>query len=247
MEFRFLTIVCFLLMETAPLDKQVVTIIGSISGVKPTAMEIPNKNASSQSPFVRPLIRNTSGTMTSMKRISTQDTALTPFVKFVSTASFATAEAMEPNKVLSPTHTATAVALPEMTLLPINAILEYSVMLSFLLLIRAVFSIGSLSPVNEDCDTNKSFASMILTSAGIISPADKCMISPVTNSSIGISIFSFSSRVTVHVVVIIASSFSAAFPLLDSCRNRNTPLIMTIIKMIMAVAGSKSSGVLPSI
>ena len=50
MEFRFLTMVCFLLMETAPLARQVVTIMGSISGVKPTAMEMPNRNASNQSP-----------------------------------------------------------------------------------------------------------------------------------------------------------------------------------------------------
>lgn len=91
--------VCFLLMETAPLARQVVTIMGSISGVSPTAMEIPNKNASSQSPLVMPLMKNTSGTMISMKRISTHETALTPLVKLVSTASSATADAIEPNSV----------------------------------------------------------------------------------------------------------------------------------------------------
>ena len=86
-------------------------------------MEIPNRNASSQLPLVMPLMKNTSGTMTSMKRMSTQETALTPLVKLVSTASPATAQAMEPNIVWSPTHTATAVALPETTLLPIKAML----------------------------------------------------------------------------------------------------------------------------
>ena len=86
-------------------------------------MEIPNRNASSQSPFVMPLIKNTSGTITSIKRIKTQETALTPLVKLVSTASPATADAMEPNSVLSPTQTTTADALPETTLLPINAML----------------------------------------------------------------------------------------------------------------------------
>ena len=123
MEFKFFTMVCFLLIETAPFARQVVTIIGSISGVSPTAMEIPNRNASSQSPFVMPLIKNTSGTITSIKRIKTQETALTPLVKLVSTASPATADAMEPNNVLSPTQTTTADALPETTLLPINAML----------------------------------------------------------------------------------------------------------------------------
>ena len=124
MELRFLTMVCFLLMETAPLARQVVTIMGSISGVRPTAMEMPKRKASSQSPLVMPLMKNTRGTITVINRISTQETAFTPLVKLVSTASPATAEAMEPNRVLSPTHTATAQALPDTTLLPIKAMLE---------------------------------------------------------------------------------------------------------------------------
>ena len=115
--------VCFLLIETAPFARQVVTIIGSISGVSPTATEIPNRKASSQSPFVIPLIKNTNGTMTSINRIRTHETALTPLVKLVSTASPAIADAIEPNRVRSPVQTTTAVALPEITLLPIKAIL----------------------------------------------------------------------------------------------------------------------------
>lgn len=107
-------------METAPFARQVVTIIGSISGVSPTAMDIPNRNASSQSPLVIPLTKNTRGTITSIKRIKTYDTALTPFVKLVSTASPATADAIEPNNVESPTEITTAAALPEITLLPIK-------------------------------------------------------------------------------------------------------------------------------
>ena len=37
--------VCFLLMDTAPLARQVVTIMGSISRVGPTAMEMPRRKA----------------------------------------------------------------------------------------------------------------------------------------------------------------------------------------------------------
>ena len=110
-------------MDTAPLARQVVTIMGSISGVRPTAMEMPNKKASNQSPLVMPLMKNTRGTIMSINRMSTQETAFTPLVKLVSTASPATAEAMEPNRVWSPTQTATAVALPETTLLPMKAML----------------------------------------------------------------------------------------------------------------------------
>ena len=83
------------------------------------------------------------------------------------------------------------------------------------------------------------------TSAGIISPADRCTISPTTRSSIGVSAFSCSLRVTVQVVVIMASSFSAAFPLLDSCTKRSVPEIITIVRIIATVRGSKSSGALP--
>ena len=180
--------VCFLLIDTAPLARQLVTIIGSISGVSPTAMDIANKNAEIQFPFVTPLITNTKGTITSINLISTHETAFTPFVKLVSTDSVAIADVIEPKSVLSPTDTTIAAALPDMTLLPIKAIFVYSVILSFFSHTAASFSIGSLSPLRLDWLTNKSFASIILTSAGIISPAERYTISPTTTSSSGISI-----------------------------------------------------------
>lgn len=246
MEFRFLTMVFFLLMDTAPLARQVVTIMGSISGVRPTAMEMPNRKASSQSPLVSPLMKNTSGTITSMKRISTQDTAFTPRVKLVSTASPATALAMEPNRVASPTQTATAVALPETTLLPMKAMLARSVTFSCGSHTAAFFSTGSLSPVRLAWLRNKSFASRMRRSAGIMSPAERCTMSPATSSSSGISASSCSRRVTVQVVVIMASSFSAALPLRDSCTKRSVPEISTMVRMMTTVRQSKSSGVPPN-
>ncbi len=71
-------------MAMAPFDRQTVTIIGSISGVRPTATASAKKNASPQSCLVRPLMRNTSGTMTNMKRIISQVNRLTPRSKLVS-------------------------------------------------------------------------------------------------------------------------------------------------------------------
>ena len=53
------TITRFFDMAIAPLARLTVTIIGSISGVNPTATATANKSASSQSPLVKPLIRNT--------------------------------------------------------------------------------------------------------------------------------------------------------------------------------------------
>ncbi len=146
-------------MLTAPLAKQVVTIMGSISGVKPTAIEIAYKKASSHteasppaSILEPPFTMNTKGTITSMKRMSSQDTAFTPLVKLVSTASPATALAMDPKSELSPTEITTPIPLPDTTLEPMNAILSQSVTESAKFSSRTIetFSKGSDSPVSED-------------------------------------------------------------------------------------------------
>ncbi|MNY43178.1 hypothetical protein D3C86_1781160 [compost metagenome] len=73
-----------LLMFFAPLARLAVTIIGNISGVSPTATAIPKSKASNQSPFVKPLTRKISGTITIMKRISSQLTLFTPLSRLVS-------------------------------------------------------------------------------------------------------------------------------------------------------------------
>ena len=67
-----LTMTFLLPIASAPFDRQTVTIIGSISGVSPTATARAKKNASTQLPLVRPLMTNTSGTITSMKRSISQ-------------------------------------------------------------------------------------------------------------------------------------------------------------------------------
>ena len=56
-----LTMTFLRLIASAPLDRQTVTIIGSISGVRPTATATAKKNASPQSPLVSPLMTKTSG------------------------------------------------------------------------------------------------------------------------------------------------------------------------------------------
>ena len=205
--------VCFLLMATAPLARHVVTIMGSISGVRPTAMLMANRPASSQLPFVTPLIKKTNGTITIIKRMSTHETLLTPLEKLVSAASSDRLDAMEPNRVCSPTLKTSAVALPDITLLPMRAMFSNDVAESDSVQVVGTFSTGSLSPVRLAWPTKRSLASIILTSAGIMSPADRCTMSPTTTSSMGISVLGTSLRVTVTVVVIMSSSFSAALPL----------------------------------
>src|SRR6516225_5545329 len=53
----------------APFARLTVTIIGSISGVRPTATATANSSASSQSCLVAPLIMKTSGPITMINRI----------------------------------------------------------------------------------------------------------------------------------------------------------------------------------
>ena len=69
---RCFTMTFFWPRATAPLDRQTVTIMGSISGVSPTATATAKKKASVQLPLVSPLITKTRGTMTSIRRMSTQ-------------------------------------------------------------------------------------------------------------------------------------------------------------------------------
>ena len=79
--------------RTAPLASVEVTIIGSISGVSPTATESANRKASSQSPLVTPLTSNTIGTITAAKRINSQLTPLMPAWKALGSVSVAVARA----------------------------------------------------------------------------------------------------------------------------------------------------------
>ena len=79
----FLTITFLLDMVIAPLAKFAVTITGNISGASPTATDKPKVNASIQLPLITPLIKKTSGAMTSIKRNSNIVTPFTPLSKLV--------------------------------------------------------------------------------------------------------------------------------------------------------------------
>ena len=83
MALSFLTMTFLRDMAMAPLDRQTVTIIGSISGVSPTATARPKSRASSQLCLVSPTIRKVAVTMTSMKRIISQTKPFRPRSKLV--------------------------------------------------------------------------------------------------------------------------------------------------------------------
>ena len=68
----------------APFARLTVTIIGSISGVRPTATATANSSASSQLPSVTPLITNTRGAITRMNPSINQVKRVMPLSKLVS-------------------------------------------------------------------------------------------------------------------------------------------------------------------
>ena len=175
MALRRFTIVLCRDIATAPLARFVVTIIGSISGVSPTATARANSSASSQSPLVRPLIRNTSGTITSMKRMRSQLTLLTPTSKAVVGRRPSSPRAIEPVAVRPPVFTTTDVAVPLTTLVPMKQMVARSNVDGAVTPAGGVsnFSTGSASPVSADWLMNRSLAPSRRTSAGTMSPAER--------------------------------------------------------------------------
>ncbi len=87
MELSRLTITFLRLIASAPLERHTETIIGSISGVRPTATARAKKNAPFQSCLVKPLMRKTRGTITAINWIISQVKRLMPWSKLVSTRS----------------------------------------------------------------------------------------------------------------------------------------------------------------
>ena len=204
----------------APLARLTVTIMGSISGVRPTATATANSSASNQLPLVRPLITKTRGAITKMKPSIIQVNRVMPLSKLVSTRCLAIALATRPKAVRGPVSTTTPEPKPLTTALPMKQILGRSNGVSAVpAWAAASFSIGIASPVSVDWLMKRSFAEISLRSAGIMSPADSRTMSPGTSCSIGTSMWSFAAalpcRRTVAVIGTIRCSLSAA--LLERC------------------------------
>ena len=97
------------------------------------------------------------------------------------------------------------------------------------------FLTASDSPVKDDWLTYRSFASIILKSAGIIEPLDNKTTSPIVILWIGILIF-FPSRITDEVVPTSSLSFSAALLDRNSSKNSKKVLAVTKIKITIILA-----------
>jgi hypothetical protein len=183
-----LTMTCRRAMATAPLARVLVTIIGSISGVSPTATDSANRKASSQLPWPQPLNSSTSGTITAISRSSRRLTWLMPASNWVGARSVPAAwPASVPKKVRAPVATTSTVAEPETTLVPMKTRLSAASGSVTASSARACFSTGRLSPVMAAWLTNRSLAASTRASAGTMSPADRATTSPGTSRAIGSS------------------------------------------------------------
>jgi len=183
------TMTFFFAIARAPLARFTVTIMGSISGVSPTATDKAKSSASSHFPLVIPTIRNTMLTITSIRRIISHVKERIPLSKLLSSRRSISFFEIAPKSVLIPVETTMARAIPLVTLVPIKQALGNSIA-DFIVLVGRVadFSTGIDSPVKADSLTKKSFAQITLTSAGIIAPVWRSTISPGTTSDILISI-----------------------------------------------------------
>lgn len=115
MEGSRLTMTLRAAIVSAPLARFTVTIMGSISGVNPTATESPKSRASIQLPLVMPTIRNTIATSEVIMRIMSQVKERTPRSKLVSSRRPASCSEIAPNTVRVPVFTTRPRAVPLVT------------------------------------------------------------------------------------------------------------------------------------
>ena len=144
------------------------------------------------------MMRNTTATITTMKRIMSHVNPEIPLSKLVFERCPASLRVMAPKYVRAPVFTTTPRAVPESTLLPWKQALGSS-SAAFARGRRGVglFSTGIDSPVRALWLTKKSFVEIRRRSAGTRDPASRTTMSPGTTSASGISV-SLPSREHVH-------------------------------------------------
>ena len=236
-ESNFFTIVFFLDILTAPFERLEDKITGKSKGVIAMAIATANVKAVTISCF-HAFKRKITGISISIKWINNLLIFSIPFWNAVLGLPVVNVWAIFPKYVESAVLITTPLALPEITFVPIKQIVSKSEILSILfkdILESTYFSTLSDSPVREDCPTYKSFASMILKSAGIMLPAESTTMSPSVTWFIGIWI-SFPSRITVVFVATICFNSSAALLERYSSTKSNNVLAVTKIAITIIFA-----------
>ena len=128
-------------------------------------------------------------------------------------------------------------ALPDATLVPINAIFFLSASNVSLGRDAVDFSIVKDSPVNADSSILHWYDSKILMSAGTFNPSYRLTTSPGTNSEVAISI-SVSFLTTTHCETDIFLSDSIACSACPSCQYPKYALAVNTMKIKIASPGS---------
>jgi len=181
-EFRRLTMTFFFDIASAPLDRQTDTIIGSISGVRPTATASEKKKRSFQSWLGEAVDdedqRHHYRHETNHQPGELLYTALKRRVHLLA----GQAAGHLPKYVCAPVAMDDAGGRTASTLVPRKQMFECSMDETFVRESRAsVFSTGSDSPVSVAWMMNKSLAGKQAMSPGIMSPADNFTTSPGTS------------------------------------------------------------------
>ena len=105
-------------MVRAPLERHTVMIMGSISGVSPTATDNANNSASIQLCLVIPTIKKVVSTMMIMKRTMSHTNDCTPLSNAVAALTFVIFREIRPRTVASPVFTTSPRAVPLKTVEP---------------------------------------------------------------------------------------------------------------------------------
>ena len=237
-ESSFFTMVFFLDIRRAPFDKLVDKITGSRSGVIHIAIATAKVNDTIISCF-QTFSKNTIGINTNMNFISNLLIFSIPFWNAVLGLPVVKVCATFPKYVLSAVKTTTPFAEPLITFVPMKQIVSISERLSISCSdgssVFSIFLIASDSPVRVDWPTYKSLDSIILMSAGIMSPAESKTVSPKTKSLKATFIF-LPFLITVAVVDTSCFNASAAkFERYSEKKSKNV-LIATNVRITIIFA-----------
>ena len=236
-ELRRFTMTFFLAICFAPLAKLTLIIAGNNWGVNPTAKANVKSKESKKGLFKSTLTAKRKITMIKVISIKRAPNRLIPISKSVNGILELNFSLIFPNSVFFPVEIIKTVPVPLTTWEPIKT--------ELILLFKGVslsktpifFSTGKVSPVNVASSIKSSSSSIIRPSAGIISPALKKTISPITTSSTNISSFFSSLRTVVLTLIRFKSSFTAS-PADFSCQNpkivENNIISSIIIELVVS-------------
>ena len=215
-----------------------VTIIGSSSGVSPTASASANISDSSTGRWNEMFTTRTNSTINTVRRMISMPNRRMPTAKAVAGGFSARLVARWPSAVLPPVRQTTIVAVPLITEVPAKTAFDAPAGFSAPRAASpACFSAGYGSPVRRAWLTKRSRLSSSRESAGTRSPAISSTMSPGTSWSIGTERLAPSRR-TVACTATDRRSASTAFCARTSWTKSSVMLIVTMVTTMTKLATS---------